>query len=241
MKLNYSNIRCVVLLALTTIWFQAVNGQNIDYDRIILPRNSGDNIGIEEKLVQLAWRNHPENRILEKDIELSDLNTKLQKRRISNNITLTSNVNEFIINPSSDTRGFADFYPKYNIQLTLPLSVFFVNPIQSKVEDLKRTQSVHRVNAQKLTVRELVLKTYNNLKMYESIYRIDVAALKDAESSNRLIEEKFETGDESYDVYMSSLKNLNNMRQSEIRSKNNYSNTKIELEAIIGVRFEDVL
>src|SRR5690606_29645732 len=44
-------------------------GQNVDYNKIILPESSQTS-EFEEKLVQLAWKNHPDNEALLREVSI---------------------------------------------------------------------------------------------------------------------------------------------------------------------------
>ncbi len=91
-----------------------VSAQNIDYNKVILPDNTGD-IEFSEKLVQLAWRNHPDNRNVIEQKEIAELNYKLSKREWLGNFRLSANLNEFNIDPSRDITGRSQFFPRYNL------------------------------------------------------------------------------------------------------------------------------
>ncbi|HNT50844.1 MAG TPA: hypothetical protein PKK67_09670, partial [Cyclobacteriaceae bacterium] len=50
--------------------------QSVDYNKIILPGNV-TNIEFEEKLVQLAWKNHPSNQLLYNNLQVAKHETKI--------------------------------------------------------------------------------------------------------------------------------------------------------------------
>ena len=47
-----------------------VMAQSIDYNKIIVTEQVSS-ISFEERLVQLAWRNHPSNKVVAEKVELS--------------------------------------------------------------------------------------------------------------------------------------------------------------------------
>ena len=48
-----------------------VLGQNVDYNKIILPDHV-QSPDFAEKLVQLAWKNNPQNEVLRREIKISE-------------------------------------------------------------------------------------------------------------------------------------------------------------------------
>src|SRR5690606_33252366 len=106
-------------------------GQNIDYNKIILPESSRAS-EFEEKLVQLAWRNHPSNEALRREVNIAGYNVKQNNASWLENIRITGNMNEFTINKASDPFGRAAFYPKYNFGASVSLGTFFTIPYNIK-------------------------------------------------------------------------------------------------------------
>ena len=135
-------------------------GQNIDYNKIILPEGSQSS-DFEEKLVQLAWRNHPSNEVLRREVNIASYNVKQSNVAWLENIRVSGNVNEFTLNKQADTYGRADFFPLYNVGASISLGAFITIPYNIKKNREALVISTETVNAQKLLVRNNVLKLYN--------------------------------------------------------------------------------
>ncbi len=214
-------------------------GQNIDYNKIILPESSRAS-EFEEKLVQLAWRNHPSNEALRREVNIAGYNVKQNNASWLENIRITGNMNEFTINKASDPFGRAAFYPKYNFGASVSLGTFFTIPYNIKKSKEMLIVAQANVNTQKLTVRNEVLKLYNEYLMRERIYKLQSQALLDNETSHKLEEQRFRRGEITFDIYSQSLAAYNEAMVLQLESERDFKNAKLDLEEWIGMRLEDV-
>lgn len=216
-----------------------VFGQNVDYNKVILPEGAHSS-DFEERLVQLAWRNYPENETLRREVNIAAYEVKQSTSSWLENIRLTGNLNEFTINKANDPWGRAAFYPKYNISASVSLGTFFNTPfeIKKRKEALVITQA--NVNTQKLVVRNTVLKLYNEYLMRERVYKLQSQTLLDTETSHKLTEQRFRRGEISFETYSMSLTAYNEIMIAQLQSERDYKNAKLDLERWIGMRTEDV-
>lgn len=225
----------ILLLVIST----PLLGQNVDYNKIILPESS-QTTEFEEKLIQLAWRNHPSNEVLRREVNIAGYNVKQSNTAWLDNVRISGNLNEFTINKAADPFGRAAFFPKYNIGATVSLGTFFNIPynIKKSKEALVITQAT--VNAQKLAVRNTVLKLYNEYLMRERIYKLQNQALLDNETSHKLAEQRFRRGEITFDTYSLSLTAYNDIMIAQLQAERDFKNAKLDLEQWIGMRLEDV-
>lgn len=216
-----------------------VFAQSIDYNKVILPESS-QVTDFEEKLVQLAWRNHPSNEAMRRQVNIAGYNVKQSNTSWLDNIRLTGNLNEFTINKAADPFGRAAFFPKYNIGASVSLGTFFNVPynIRKSREELVISQA--NVNARKLEVRNIVLKLYNDYLMMERIYKLQSQALLDTETSHKLTEQRFRRGEITFEQYSASLTTYNEIMRTQLTAERDYKNAKLDLEQWIGMRLEDV-
>jgi len=214
-------------------------GQNVDYNKIILPQSSQSS-EFEEKLVQLAWRNHPSNEVLRRQVKIAEYDVKQNNASWLENIRVSGNMNEFTINKYADTEGRAAFYPLYNIGASITLGAFITIPYNIKKSREALLISAENVNAQKLTVRNSVLKLYNEYLMRERIYKLQSQALLDNETSHKLAEQRFRRGEITFETYALSLTGYNDIMVMQLQSERDYKNAKLDLEQWIGMRLEDV-
>lgn len=231
-------MKVLFTVALITITLTSF-AQSIDYNRIILPGNSKD-IELSEKLVQLAWQNHPNNNSQKEEVKISEMNLKLSRRRWLNNFRFGANLNEFNIDPSSDLGNRSLFFPRYNFSLTFPLGDLFMNPLENKQNQILVQVSENELNAAKLLVRRNVLQAFNDYLLLEEIYKIQRLAMDNAETNHAIVEESFEQGEETYERYNTSFNNLNQRKITILQAERDYKNAKLTLEEMIGVPLENV-
>ena len=225
----------VLFLVLTT----PLLGQNVDYNKIILPEGSQAS-EFEEKLVQLAWRNHPSNEALRREVNIASYDVRIANASWLENVRITANVNKFTLNKASDPFGRAAFYPRYNIGASITLGTFLVTPYTIKKNREIAMISQSNVNSQKLAVRNTVLKLYNDFIMLERIYKLHSQALLDNETSHKLAEQRFRRGEITFETYSLSLTTYNDVMVEQLQAERDYKNAKLDLEQWIGMRLEDV-
>ncbi|WP_188464748.1 TolC family protein [Marivirga lumbricoides] len=229
----------VIIISVLLIVTSSVFAQTIDYNRIILPENSAD-IELSEKLVQLAWLNHPDNQSVKENLRISQIDLKLSKRRWLSNFRVSGNLNEFNIDESRDLTNRSQFFPRYNFSLSFPLGDLFMNPLENKQNKILIDISQNEINAAKLLVRRNVLQAYNNFLLLEEVYKIQRLAMDNAETNHAIVEESFEQGEETYEKYTASFNNLNQRKITILQAERDYKNAKLVVEEMIGMPLENV-
>jgi outer membrane protein TolC len=221
------------LFALTTY------SQSIDYNKIILPEKAA-NIEFEEKLVQLAWKNHPLNLNVYNNLSVAKHETKIESAEWLNTIRISGNLNEFNINSSGNLDNQSQFYPRYNFGIILPLGIF--TSTSNSVKRGKQLEQVaqNNINAQKLAIRSQVLKLYNEFLMFKEIFSLRSQELEEATANFVLLEQRFKSGEEKYENYTQGLSLLNNVKIDRVQAQTNYLNAKLNIEELIGIKLEDV-
>lgn len=227
------------ILVLLLVISAPLLAQNVDYNKVILPESTQAS-EFEERLVQLAWRNHPGNEALRREVNIAGYNVKQSNVSWLENIRITGNMNEFTINKAADPFGRAAFFPKYNIGASVSLGTFFTVPYNIRKSKEALVISQANVNSQKLAVRNTVLKLYNEFLMRERIFKLHSQALLDNETSHKLAEQRFRRGDITFETYSTSLAAYNEGLVAQLQSERDYKNVKLDLEQWIGMRLEDV-
>lgn len=232
--------RALIIPVLLLVLPVVALSQRVDYNKIILPVGATD-ISFEERLVQLAWQNNPASHIAQKDVAAHDHEVKAVGAQWLRHIGVTANINEYSLEnfDNPDFEGL-NFYPGYNVFVTLPLSTFFERPHTRRAAVERYEASQDRVNQLKLNLRAEVLKQYNEFKKDETIWGIRRDALADEESNYLLVEEKFKNGTATVEEYLLAQKSRNDHRIQVVEAETEYLKTKLDLEALIGVKLEEV-
>jgi outer membrane protein TolC len=214
-------------------------GQNVDYNKIILPDHV-QSPDFAEKLVQIAWRNNPLNEVLRNEIKISEYQVKKNAGSWLDIINISGNLNEFTINPDADDNNRASFYPRYNVRASISLGMFVNIPYQTKMDRQAVAIAESNLDARKLEVRNIVMKTYNDYLLTEKIYKIQAQVFSDVENAHKLLEQKFKNGETSFESYSASQGNYNRASIVLLTAETDYKNTKLDLEKLIGMNLEDV-
>lgn len=215
----------------------SVNCQQIDYNKIILPE--GINVtDFGEKLVQLAWKNHPSNQMVVKDYEIAKVSLTQAKWSWLSQISASGNLNEFTLNPDQNVNTF---FPRYNFGVIIPLGIFMSVPTNTKIAEKELEKVDLEIKQQMLLLRNQVLQAYQNYLMYEQIFKLKSELIEDERSSFLTTEESFENGEATLEEYKAALRSYNTELEEHIKAKNSFENAKLELEMFIGVNLEEII
>jgi len=223
----------------------SVHAQNVDYNKIILP-DGAVVVDLEEKLVQLAWRNNPQTKMAAEAVNEARFQATAIRNNWSNTVGVTGNMNEFNIKNLGNTGSTngtgigSAFFPRYNFYINLPLSLIAQTPHLRKAAQARTSSAEAEVNLLKLEIRNKVLKLYKDYKLAEKIYQIRQEDFADEESNFKLTEEKFKTQQIAMEDYLKAHRVLSEVKIQREISDNNLQKAKLDVEQLIGVRLEDV-
>jgi outer membrane protein TolC len=213
--------------------------QSVDYNKIILPDNAHTS-DFAEKLVQLAWKNHPTNEMIRREVNIAGYEVKKSAVSWLDIIHVQGNLNEFVLNPGNDQLGRAAFFPKYNVRADISLGMFFTIPYTTKQNRERLIVTQSQVNARKLEIRSVVISAYNEYLFREKVFKIQSQLVLDNETSHKLVEQKFKNGEITFENYSLSLSHFSQINIAQLEAEKNYRNAKLSVEQLIGMRLEEV-
>lgn len=228
----------LILMAFCVVQFSVAYGQSVDFNKVILPENVTAS-SFEEKLVQLAWRNHPTNKIALKNVEIAAKERNLARWKWLDDIYATGNLNEYTINPAPDAPTNM-FFPRYNFGIRISLGTFVSTPIRSRIESDNIVNSEHEVNERKLIVREQILAGLEKLKQYYKFMKLREQIKEDFLTMYKDAEKKFSLGEVDIEKYRSSVQSYYNQAEEVVEAQANYNSAKIALEALVGVSIVEI-
>ena len=220
----------------------------VDYNKIILPDEVTDSLSLEEKLVQLAWKNNPENKILLRNADIAQLEISKAKINWLNNIRISGNLNEYstqrLINNLGGTESndpiINNFFPIYNFGVILPLGIFFENPKNTKIAMEEYGIAQENINARKLNLRAAVLTQYQEFLMNKELLEVQTSMTENQYAKFQLAEQQFQDNAITLKEYEEILQAYNVQRMDNIRAEKDFLTSKILLEELIGMRLEDI-
>ncbi len=228
------------LLIILLIMPLLANSQNVDYNTIILPDGASE-ISFAEKLVRLAWKNNPANRILEREKTISEYEVKQARWSWLNEFRVQGNVNEFVLNESADVGNRADFFPKYNVTGQVRVGFFVDIPLETKKKKEEYYIAQSNIDLQKLGLRAEVLRRYEMYLMNRELLKVQTEATEDLFATFSIVEQNFKNGQATLEEYNRTLDRYNTQKIRKITAQGNFNRSKIEVEEIIGVKLEDVI
>lgn len=229
----------ILLLIIAVAFGPVVVHAQIDYSKIILPSNIKDP-ELPEKLVQLAWKNHPSNRIVEHEVQVQKELKKQSRLDWTKSFGVQGNLNEFVINPDADQTGRAAFFPKYNVYGKVSLDQIFVTPAKRRESNYRIRIAEEAVNQQKLEVRNQVLRAYQDYVKFAALYKIQTNITDEANTEFLRVEQKFKDGTSTFEEYNKANKIFTEHKRDKILAENAYLKSKYDLEALIGMKMEDI-
>ncbi len=241
--MNYKFVmKKILLIIVIIICYHVSEAQVIDYNRIIIPQDAR-NVSTEELLVQLAWNNQPDSKILmfKRDIAVSE--RKLSSLEWVGLFGFNGNLNEYNIQQFTGTVDNTgnQFFPRYNFYLNLPFSSFYEIPLNKKIKHFQVNVANEDINNAKLNIRNKVLNAYSNFIRAQKILKIKNDFAELATSNFLTTEEDFKNGriplDQYYTIYRTYQQQLIEKADAEYE----FQTAKNDLELLIGVPVDDII
>ena len=191
---------------------------------------------VKAKLVKLALKNIE---ITEADanIRIAEISRKKANSSMLSSINLGGNANEFVIKNSPQ----ANFFPKYNLAISIPLDLVARNKAEKRTADQMIIISEAQKERLEKSLRAKVLVAYETYKEKKELVQLQKISMEDdiAAYERAQIDFKDEaiTLEELNKIYKSSV-----VEKSFLASKEKDLNIAIiQLEEIIGVPLEKAL
>jgi len=238
MKNHCSALLCAFILSVNFAW-----AQKVDYNKIIAPESSSG-MSMEERLVQLAWQNNPSSAMAKGNVAFAQYGLKTVKTEWATQFGVNGNLNEFTIkgfNGDDDPLSRANFYPRYNVYVHIPLASFIQRPNQRRAAETRVGYAQDEMNLMKLDLRARVLKIYAQYKQNKEVHDIRTKAQEEESDLFNLIETKFEKNQITVQEYLQAAKSRTEQKVQVALAKSVLDQSEIDLEQIIGVPLRDVL
>ena len=152
-------------------------------------------------------------------------------------INLGANANEFVINNSPQ----ANFFPKYNLGVSIPLDLFAKNKAEKQTANQMITINTAQKDIIEKTIRTKVLILYETYKEKKQIVELQKMAMEDDIAA-------YEKAQQDYADNIITLEDLNKIYKSSVNEKSilatkqkEYNISIIELEEAIGTSLAKAL
>lgn len=192
---------------------------------------------IKEKLVKLALKNNPEILAADANIRIAEIARKKANSSMLSSVNLGANANEFVINNSPA----ANFFPKYNIGVSIPLDLFAKNKAEKKTaNEFITINTLQKENIEK-NIRAKVLILYENYKETKDILQLQKMGMEDDVAA-------YEKAQQDYAENIITLEDVSKAYKASVNEKSilatkqkDFNIAVIELESFIGMPLSKAL
>lgn len=208
-----------------------------DFNKVIIPEDSVVS-EFEEKLVQAAWKNFPQNRAVQARYYQSLEDKSITSKQWLSEVVLFAQTN------------FVGYLPDGRQTFSLPAGFgaglsFNVGQFLNQGDRNRRAQQEvilqnANVEYQKHFVRYETLRRYNNYLMFKNLLKTHSELADDQLLTLKVMKLNFETGQVAVEEYSKIQKAYNDAVQLTISSEYQMRVYKAELESIIGVKLEEI-
>ena len=211
--------------------------QPVNFETLIPPLYKSA-VDFEDKLVQLAWLNNPENEAMKEEVYIAETEAKLRQRDWADEINLTFNVNEASFLPIDNL-----YFPRYNFSAGLSLGTLMdvVSPNnEAKIAKHRAKIAQARYNNRKLLIRAETLRRWAVYEESIALSKAAIQAVDDLYASYLMVTEQFKSGNADFKDYTETSVAYSDAIERKITSESTVFQAKINLEELIGVPLESV-
>ncbi len=234
---------CIVVLAL--LIGTSSQAQLITKDTSVLlnlPADPNTVARFKAKLVELALM-HPDMREYAVKKQINKYEKNIAGAQWLNHFSAAGNLNEFTLKGNNSNNQVANFYPRYNFGVMLPLGNLIKIP-----NDIKRAKAEGRLldvqqEGQSLAAKAAVLEAYEDYSAAKQLYELHLPLLEEALHTYTQTEEKFRAGDDTVplEIYKESYRSYNAEMTKKVILEKDLRQAKLRLEGLVGTTLEQVM
>ncbi|MBS1668650.1 MAG: TolC family protein [Bacteroidetes bacterium] len=202
------------------------------------------NVDVRERLVQLAM-NNPNYEVSDRLTYIALYQLRLAKGSWLSALSAQGNMNEFTVNElvgagNATTSSFVNFYPKYNLGLTISFDLFNRNSNNVKIA----RQNLYIAQAQKnerfREIKADVLTKYEDYLLIKQKLELQSQITTDAYTNYQIAERDYRLNVIKAEELSKTYKNWVAEQVAKLSIQRDLNVSKIDLEKVIGVKFEDL-
>ncbi len=217
--------------------------QDVDFSKVI-PDKITDSTSYLDKLVYWAWQNHPNNWVLEHQIQKAEKNIKLTRYEWTKNVTATFNLNEKNIYAGpinlTGTPDANSLLPRYNFGIRLSIGDIVTNPISVKMAKHDLSIAQENYNEQKLIMRSQVIQRYERYLLRQAILKHRTHAEEEMKLLYSRASDRFKKGELTLEEYSASFNTMNKSLEDRTIAETELRVAKVELEEMLGTILESI-
>lgn len=212
--------------------------QQTDYDAIIPPVDTKSR-DIAEYIVQLAWMNNPVSDIAKKEVLIAGSEQKNTKKEWMRDVQTSFNLNESNFNGNTDASGNV-FFPRYNVGVTLNLYSLLTQKEKNKIGENRVDIATDRMNQRKLEIRAEALSRWVTFKLAREIVKERALVEQELNNTYIIVQQLYKSDEKTLEEFTTASAAYFQAREARIRAAAELELAKIQLEEIIGLKWEQV-
>ncbi len=238
MKFHAYTLIIKYLLVSSLLWPAVGFSQVADFGQIVPPEGQRPT-NFEDYLVQLAWLNSPETKILDFERLKEQKEVDLQKTEWMDDVKFGFNINEVslsnVLHPSDDNLVL---YPLYQFSAGVSLGSFTNNKKKREREEFDVRIAELDGNQHKLKIRAETLARYHKLLLAIETLKVRTKAEEDSRNIHEYAKKRFDNADLELDDLLRASEVYSNSQEKRLAAETDIQLSKLALEEMIGVKWE---
>lgn len=211
----------------------------IDYNTIVAPEGQRPS-SFEDYLVQLAWLNSPETKILEYEKDIEKKEVTLQRYEWQDDVKFGFNINEVSLANvlDKDKSDNLVLYPLYQLTAGVSLGSFTNNKRKRAIEEVDVLIKEMEGNQHKMKIRAETLARYRKLLLSIETLKVRTRAEEDARNTYQISQQRFKSADLDMEDMLQASESYNNAQEKRLVAETDIQLSIIALEEMIGIKWE---
>lgn len=217
-----------------------VRGQ-IDYNQVVPPEGQRPT-SFEDYLVQLAWINSPQTKILEYEKAKEAKEVEIQKQDWTDDVRFGFNINEVslsnVLESRENKKDNLVLYPLYQLSASVSLGTFTTNKKKKEFEQYDVLISEMEGNQHKLAIRAETLTRYRKLLLSIETLKLRTKAEEDARNTYNIAQQRFKNAELDMEEMLRASESFNNSQEKRLSAETEIQLAILEIEEMIGIKWE---
>ncbi len=231
--------RCLLFSAMLVLPVFLGAQQQFDYNTVVAPEGQRPS-SFEDYLVQLAYLNSPETKILAFEKTIEEKEVELQRYDWQDDLKFGFNINEVSLANvlDKDKSDNLVLYPLYQLSTSVSLGSFTNTKRKRKIEEIDVLVKDMENNQHKMKIRAETLTRYQNLLLSIETLKMRIKAEEDARNTHQVSQQRFKNADLDMEDMLRASESYTNAQEKRLTAETDIQLAIIALEELIGVKWE---
>jgi len=198
---------------------------------------------IAEKLSNLAINNY-QIKIANKEIDVTTQEISRSKAAWLNNISVSGNLNEYSLKSTlgnSIITPQLNFYPRYNINLSLPLGFIMTRMSENKIAKINKEKSIDQRDKILYDLKQQIKTQYQLYLSNKYLLAIHESTIQDDKILFERVQTQFDNNQVDLEVYSSAVKKFNDQLTRKISLLRDFNASRYALEGLLGMDLNEAI